>query len=259
LVALNLSRGQALPEDFKLPYFQAHRGFHQNDLENSLAALEEASRQGFKMVEFDVRLSQDGVPFLMHDLTLWRTHKNAEAISDLSSDLLESLGVTKLEEVFKSKQVPEYLNIEFKSESFDKKWTQENQFALCLRSLIRDPQLYGKKILISSFNPFSLWKFAKLLPEVPRALILSDKTPYFLVRHGLLLPALKVHALHVDEALLDSPSTVQKIKSKAYKLAAWTLRNRKRSFELLSWGVDSLICDPLPSNEGYIFDGNGLR
>jgi glycerophosphoryl diester phosphodiesterase len=41
--------------------------------ENSLAGLEAAARQGLRTVEFDVMLSADGVPMLIHDETLDRT------------------------------------------------------------------------------------------------------------------------------------------------------------------------------------------
>jgi glycerophosphoryl diester phosphodiesterase len=41
--------------------------------ENSLAGLEAAARAGLRTVEFDVMLSADGVPMLIHDETLERT------------------------------------------------------------------------------------------------------------------------------------------------------------------------------------------
>jgi glycerophosphoryl diester phosphodiesterase len=257
--SLKFSQAEPWPSEFVLPFFQAHRGFHQKTLENSLAALQEAHQLGFLMAEFDVRLSREGVPFLLHDPTLARTHQIADRLADLTADQAKLFGLTSLEEVLRCREVPGCLNLEFKSEGLDKSFKDEVRLAKFIRKHLEAHGLFGKKLLISSFNPFSLWQFSRLLPEVPRALLISDETPYFLIRHGLLLPVLKLHALHVDKRLLSSLQVVYEIKTRGYKLAAWTLSDRKTSFELLSWGVDSIICDPLPANQGNIFDGNRLR
>ena len=51
----------------------AHRANHSRFPENSLRAIEESIRVGVDIVEIDVKVSADGVPFLMHDRTLDRT------------------------------------------------------------------------------------------------------------------------------------------------------------------------------------------
>ena len=51
----------------------AHRAGHLTSPENSLAAVDEAVREGADIVELDVKVSADGVPFLMHDRTVTRT------------------------------------------------------------------------------------------------------------------------------------------------------------------------------------------
>lgn len=51
----------------------AHRAGHLTAPENSLAAIDEAVRAGADIVELDVKVSADGVPFLMHDHTVTRT------------------------------------------------------------------------------------------------------------------------------------------------------------------------------------------
>jgi glycerophosphoryl diester phosphodiesterase len=56
-----------------LPAIVAHRGDAEHFPENSLPALESAWRHGITHVEFDVQLSADGVPFLIHDASLERT------------------------------------------------------------------------------------------------------------------------------------------------------------------------------------------
>jgi glycerophosphoryl diester phosphodiesterase len=51
----------------------AHRGAGKLAPENTLAAFRLGAAHGYRMFECDVKLSRDGVPFLMHDATLNRT------------------------------------------------------------------------------------------------------------------------------------------------------------------------------------------
>jgi glycerophosphoryl diester phosphodiesterase len=51
----------------------AHRGAHKVYPENSIKAIQEAIRLGVDIAEIDVKVSKDGIPFLMHDCTLDRT------------------------------------------------------------------------------------------------------------------------------------------------------------------------------------------
>jgi glycerophosphoryl diester phosphodiesterase len=55
------------------PRLCAHRGGGKLAPENTLAALRLGYAHGYRMAEFDVKLSADGVPFLLHDDTLERT------------------------------------------------------------------------------------------------------------------------------------------------------------------------------------------
>lgn len=51
----------------------AHRAVHNVYPENSLKAIEESIRLGVDIIEIDVKVSKDGIPFLMHDRTMDRT------------------------------------------------------------------------------------------------------------------------------------------------------------------------------------------
>jgi glycerophosphoryl diester phosphodiesterase len=55
------------------PLWIAHRGAGTLAPENTLAALREGVRHGYRAFECDVKLSLDDVPFLLHDDTLERT------------------------------------------------------------------------------------------------------------------------------------------------------------------------------------------
>ncbi len=55
----------------------SHRAAHAVYPENSLASIREAIRLGVDIIEIDVKVSSDGVPFLLHDATLNRTAVSA--------------------------------------------------------------------------------------------------------------------------------------------------------------------------------------
>jgi glycerophosphoryl diester phosphodiesterase len=59
--------------DWPYPFWIAHRGAGRLAPENTLAAFREGARHGYRAFECDVKLSGDGVPFLLHDATLDRT------------------------------------------------------------------------------------------------------------------------------------------------------------------------------------------
>lgn len=77
----------------------AHRGIHAHpSSENTLPSFERALRvmDGF---ECDVRVSKDGVPVIVHDSTLERTHNVTSRVCDTPADDLKTYGVPTLEEV----------------------------------------------------------------------------------------------------------------------------------------------------------------
>lgn len=77
----------------------AHRGVHRNDSdENTMDAFRMALRRmdGF---ECDVRLSRDGIPVVVHDHTLLRTHNIESRVQDLSASELYALNVPLVHDV----------------------------------------------------------------------------------------------------------------------------------------------------------------
>ena len=66
---------QSLDTQVAWPYprWIAHRGAGKLAPENTLAAFRLGAAHGYRAFECDVKLSADGVPFLLHDATLDRT------------------------------------------------------------------------------------------------------------------------------------------------------------------------------------------
>ena len=80
------------------PHVYAHRGRHFNvDEENRIPAFRRALRR-FNGFECDIRLSRDGIPVVIHDATLRRTHDDVRRVCKLNANELQRLGVPTLAE-----------------------------------------------------------------------------------------------------------------------------------------------------------------
>jgi glycerophosphoryl diester phosphodiesterase len=67
---------------FKRVLLIAHRGYSSEAPENTFAAFDLAIARGYRDIEFDVQLSRDGVPVIIHDETLERTTNGAGLVAE---------------------------------------------------------------------------------------------------------------------------------------------------------------------------------
>ena len=75
------------------PLIIAHRGASYDAPENTLAAFRLAVEASAEGVEFDVQLSRDGVPVVIHDATLERTGSRIVRVADLTYKNLSEVDV----------------------------------------------------------------------------------------------------------------------------------------------------------------------
>jgi len=69
----------------------AHRGFRNINTENTLFALKRSIQQGADTVEFDVQWSDDGVPYLFHDVTVDALTSGTGTFAALNSSVIDTL------------------------------------------------------------------------------------------------------------------------------------------------------------------------
>src|ERR1051325_11314997 len=75
------------------PLIIGHRGASAVAPENTMASFREAIAAGADGIEFDVRLTRDGVPVVIHDSTLHRTAGLPQRIADITSSELKTIDV----------------------------------------------------------------------------------------------------------------------------------------------------------------------
>ncbi len=78
-------------ESSPFPHMCAHRGLSQACPENTLPAFAAAIAAGAHEIEFDVRMSRDGIPTICHDESVDRTTNGTGKVSELSWDEIRRL------------------------------------------------------------------------------------------------------------------------------------------------------------------------
>lgn len=227
----------------KLPPFQSHRGYHRGPLqENTLEAFREAKVLGAKMCECDVQFSRDLVPVIFHDPDLKRIGNQITLTRNLSfAELKTAAMVCSLEEMLNDTAGPDYFNIELKATEIN------DPLPAAVARVVKECKA-EQRVIFSSFNPFALWKLQGLLPDVPRALLVTNaeiKNNKWWLRRMVVAPLLKIHMLNVDQGMLNE-EIIAYWKRRKVPLATWTVNDPGRAKEFLSTGISSVISDLNP-------------
>lgn len=237
---------QALPwpaEAVKPPSYQGHRGYWQGgERENTLASFRAAQQRGLQMIELDVRLSKEGLPVVFHDADLKRIGNSDKRVLDLGAEEMGSLvQAPLLEAVLMDPAVPRWINIETKTGAFF-----DGRLEKAIAEVVRKTQA-EKRILFSSFNPLSLWRLSHHLPEVPRALLVTQEKAEgnrIYLRQMWLAPYVHLHALHLDYRFVTEED-LRNYKQRGIPVALWTVNEAEKADVFLKAGAFSIISDTL--------------
>ena len=232
------------------PRLAAHRGAGKRAPENTLAALRLGYQHGYRMAEFDVKLSADGVPFLLHDATLERTtsgrgradalpwrelaqldagawHSPAYAGEPLAS-LASIAGFCRANDMM--------INIEIKPSPGRERETGA-AVALDAKTLWAGADVQP---LLSSFSDVALDAAREAVPEMPRAWLVENMPDSWreqIVRLGCI-------ALDAKHSILTE-EIVREVRGAGLRVATWTVNDPARAADLARWGVDTIITDAI--------------
>lgn len=238
---------------FTWPYPQliAHRGAGKKAPENTLSAVRLGAKKGFKMMEYDVKLSQDGVAILLHDDTIDRTSDGHGLASQYTfAELLHFdfgswlspefagepiLSLATMAKYTISHQI--YSNIEIKPETGLEAETGAvvARLAQQLWSQARVPPL------LSSFSKVALEAAKLAAPDLPRALLIEKDVPKDVLQ---ILKELDCVALNLDTKL-TTLELVNEVKAAGYELCIWTVNELHRAQELSRWGCKGIVTDAI--------------
>jgi len=233
------------------PRWVAHRGAGKLAPENTLAALRLGASHGFRMFECDVKLSADGVPFLLHDATLDRTTNGHGIAGQLSWTELSRLDAGSWhsrayagEPIASLDAVARYclgngfaLNIEIKPTPGAESLTGEKVAEAAARLWAQGPA-GAMGPLLTSFSPEALEAAQTAQPQLPRGLLLEQ------LWTGWLETALRLGCVAVvcNQALWDE-SSVRQARSAGLKMSSYTVNDEWAAERLLALGTDAIITD----------------
>ncbi len=163
------------------PIVVAHRGAPLVEPENTIASFEAAVAAGADAVEFDVRLSADGVPVILHDAAVDRTTDGHGLARDHTIEELARLtiaraggdvtGVPTLEAALAALSGRVGVDIELKQLPGEADFEPEvdRLVGATLRTI--DAVSFAGPVLLTSFNPFSIDAARRLAPDIPVGLL----------------------------------------------------------------------------------------
>ena len=234
------------------PRVIAHRGGGHFAPENTLAALRKGHALGFRGVEFDVMLSADAVPVLIHDETLERTTSGHGNVADTAAAVLTTLDAGAwFDARYGGEPVPQFAdaaclclslglwaNIEIKPAEGHEAAT--GRIVAMMAAEIWKDSAPGLVPLLSSFSEAALAAARIAAPQLPRGLLLDAVPGDWHAR----MTALDCASLHCNQARLDERGA-REIVDAGYGLATWTVNDPVAARRLFAWGVDAMFTDRL--------------
>lgn len=238
------------------PAWIAHRGAGKLAPENTLAAMRHGAALGYRMFECDVKLSADGVPFLLHDATLPRTTNARSRIGSGQSAVAGDHPWAVLSQLdagswhsprWTGEPVPTleaiarwclanalYLNIEIKPTP----GAEAQTGAVVAQAAAAYWVDADVKPLLTSFSVEALSAAQAAASDVPRGLLLDS------LWGGWLETALVVgcHAVVAHHVLWDASSVLQ-ARSAGLRCLSYTVNDDWAAQRLMALGTDGIITD----------------
>jgi len=233
-----------------------HRGAKGEAPENTMAGFNHAYRHGIRHFELDVVLSQDGVPVMVHDLTVDRTtsHKghickftatelgNMDARRNTSSWPVRT-GIPTLESLLDQFDDLEHLQLEVKKDSH----SRMNILCNRLTEIIQRRKLYQTATVTSS-DPGFLREIRRRDRNVRIGLVAERKFPKPLN----IATRLGCEYFCANWKILNK-RLVEQAHRKNMHVSAWTVNRIHDMLCLEELGVDSVITD-YPTSTRIYFD-----
>ncbi len=225
------------------PLIFGHRGASHAAPQNTLPAFRKAAEMGADGVELDVQLSADGVPIVIHNVTVDATTNGSGRVREMTLHQLKELDaragfgeeyagtrIPTLEEVFAELGDRLLFNIELKYPI-----TPGLDLETAVMEVVRRMGM-SRRVWFSSFKPYALYHMREIAPDIPCGLLydfetLGNQLLSFFTPHEAIHPYVKFITRRM----------VRHVHRHGQRLVAWTEDNLPHARKLAQWGVDVLI------------------
>jgi len=228
----------------------AHRGYSAMAPENTLASLQAALEQPIVGIEFDVHLSADGIPVVIHDPTVDRTTNGQGKVAEKTVAQLQALDagswfdsrfaqetIPTLEEVLALvSETPVQLYIELKS---PQNWSSQSA-----RKLMKQLDQWRDCCIIASFDHQFIATVRKQFPQFRTGYGIADPKQYsqsYLATLNLSNTVLLPHF----SLILKSPALTETLLTQNQEIVTWTVDERTIADKLADLNLGTMISNNL--------------
>ena len=230
-----------------------HRGASAVAPENTMAAFREALAVGADGVEFDVRLTPDGVPVVIHDSTLRRTGGLPKTVAGLTWDEIRKVDVgswfgksfanetvpslAELFTLFQSNNSTLYLEMKADSTADHRPLAEA-----CVRAI--EEHSLKSRVVVECFQLPALKILREIDPEIKTVALFEPAftNPSVLSDQRMINQAVDVGAAALAlHHRLARESVVQKAKAAGLHVAVWTVDDPAWIERAETIGIDALI------------------
>lgn len=222
----------------------AHRGFSGNYPENTMIAFKKAVEVGADGIELDVQLTKDEEVVIIHDETIDRTTDGRGAVSSYNYEELKKFDASfKFKGEFGINPIPtlreyfEYIkdkdivtNIELKTGVKEYLGIEEKVWKLIKEYKLED------KVIISSFNHFSILRMKKIAPNLKYGLLSET----WIINAGKYTEEVGVQCYHPYFPNMTK-EIVEEIKSHNIEINTFTVNEEKDIRDMIDKGIDIII------------------
>lgn len=230
------------------PLIIGHRGASAVAPENTMAAFREAIAVGAHGIEFDVRLTRDGVPVVIHDSTLRRTGGVDQRVADLNWEELSKVDVgswfkagsfagervpslAELFSLFQTNNLSLYLEMKCDSPA------EYRPLAEACCRMIHEHSL-NERVVVECFHLPALEVLKKIDPDIKTA-ALFDRV---IIDQSIVARATEIGAMAVAlHHRLARKGLVGKSKQAGLHVAVWTVDDPIWIDRARAIGIDALI------------------
>lgn len=212
----------------------AHRGLHQSERENTLAAFGAARAAGADAVELDVRLTRDGALVVHHDPAVEGrviAHQDRSDLPDWVPTLAEAMAACE----------GMLVNVEIKNYRHESEPTYDDTGAMARRVLGEITERgWAERCLISCFDLATCVAAREARPEVPVGLLVEPGVD--LAHAARQAASAGLAALHPYHRDVDA-TLVEAARAAGLEINVWTVNRPEDLAAMVALGVDGLITD----------------
>jgi len=228
----------------------AHRGDSAHVAENTLEAFGSAIELGAEAVEFDVRMTSDGVAVVMHDADVARTTDGSGLVRSMTLEQVRRLrielagggaaGVPTLQEALDVLSGRAAADIEIKNVPGEPDFNPDREEAVEATIAGLASTAFDGPVIISSFNPLSIARSHELASHLPTGLLTE---PGIEADAGLMFARAQGHpwVLPAVAAVLGAPDGfAERVHAARMRVGTWISDDPDEAIGLMRAGVDAV-------------------